>query len=64
MDPTRRLVLELDVRRAPLQGRIGPEGAQGRPFVGYTQLVAAIEAFNDDDPAPTCGPADEGDDDG
>jgi hypothetical protein len=41
----RRLLLEFDEAAAPLTGLIGPVGAQGRPFVGYTQLLAALEAL-------------------
>ena len=45
MPRTRRLLLELDEGATPLTGLIGPVGAQGRPFVGYTQLLAALEAL-------------------
>ena len=39
-----RLLLELDAGSAPLSGRIGPESGPGQRFVGYTQLIAAIDA--------------------
>ena len=39
-----RLLLELDACSTPLSGRIGPESGPGQPFVGYTQLIAAIDA--------------------
>ena len=54
MPRTRRLLLEFDEGAAPLTGLIGPVGAQGRPFVGYTQLLAALEALiaAADDPTP------------
>ena len=48
----RTLVLELDERAVPLTGLIGPVGAQGRPFVGYTQLLAALEALTAAEPTP------------
>jgi hypothetical protein len=38
-------LLELDEDTAPLAGRIGPDDEPGRPFVGYTQLIAAIEVL-------------------
>ena len=45
MPRTRRLLLEFDEGAVPLTGLVGPVGAPGRPFVGYTQLLAALEAL-------------------
>ena len=45
MQHKRRLLLELDDGSRPRSGRIGPESEPGRPFVGYTQLIAAIDAL-------------------
>jgi hypothetical protein len=52
-----RLLLEIDEGAAPLTGLIGPVGAQGRRFVGYTQLLAALEALIAATDDPTVQPA-------
>jgi hypothetical protein len=44
MPRTHRLLLELEAGSGPLSGRIGPESGPGLPFLGYTQLIAAIDA--------------------
>jgi hypothetical protein len=45
MPRTRRQLLEFDEGAVPVTGLIGPVGAQGQPFVGYTQLLGALEAL-------------------
>jgi hypothetical protein len=59
MPRTRRLLLEFDEGADPLTGLIGPVGAEGRRFVGYTQLLAALEALiaaRDDSTLQPAGP--------
>ena len=59
MQRTRRLLLELEHGSRPLSGRIGPEHGPGQPFVGYTQLIAAIDALLDAGLTPDRSPAEE-----
>jgi len=39
-----RILLELDDGATPVTGRVCPEGAEPRPFVGWTALISAVLA--------------------
>lgn len=44
-----QLIVELDARSDPVQGKIGRSDEAGRPFSGYVQLIAALEGFRTED---------------
>lgn len=44
-----QLIVELDAMSDPVQGTIGTEAGDGKPFSGYVQLIAALEAHRERD---------------
>jgi hypothetical protein len=39
-----RIEVEIDVETSPVSGRCGQEGGSSRPFTGWTELFAALDA--------------------
>jgi hypothetical protein len=50
-----RLVLVLDSRDDPIQGRIGHRAEEGIPFVGWLELMAAVQRLTASGPEATLG---------
>jgi hypothetical protein len=49
MSKTAELVLTIDVESDPISGSVSPAGGDTRPFVGWIELVAAIESARRED---------------
>ena len=44
MTPKRRVIVETDTERDPIAGRIEGECQSSRPFTGWLELIAGLEA--------------------
>lgn len=45
-----RLQLEIDARSEPIRGTLGDHHGDPRPFEGWMELAAVLQAFCDGDP--------------